>query len=313
MRKKTKYIIAYMLTIFLLTGCGKDVSDADGQTVIMELPGYVEEEVSEPASEPEEIVTEEEYVPQGKITLVQETEQKRKDRDHKIINNIINAKTKGDEKTMNENLSILTEEDPDVAEAVWNTLVYWDETNTQGFANYTLDETLSQDDDLCFVVMGFALNSNGSMKDELIDRLNIALDAANKYPNAYILCTGGGTASGNRNATEAGKMAEWLKNNGVAEQRIIVEDKAQDTVDNAVNSYRKLANGYANVNSVVLISSDYHVPISCLLFEARFEMACAEGKDIHIISNVCCKKASSYNFSKDNQAKFLKEVYDAIL
>ena len=88
-----------------------------------------------------------------------------------LIGFIIDSKKKGDEETVPDKLSVMSEEEPAVAEAVWNTLLYWDETNKDGFAKDTLDTDLSQDDDLCFVVMGFALNSNGSMKEELIDRL----------------------------------------------------------------------------------------------------------------------------------------------
>ncbi len=313
MKQRIKRVSIFILSALLITGCEKKVTESEKETTVMELPGYGQTKEEEEPIQSDEQEPIEEYVPEGSITLVKETEDKRKDRIHQIINDIISAKAKGNDAAINENMAILSEEEPEIAEAVWNTLIYWDETNSDGFVNYTLDENLSQDDNLCFVVMGFALNSNGSMQQELIDRLNVALEAANKYPNSYILCTGGATASGNRKATEAGKMAEWLRSKGVADERIIVEDKASDSVDNAVLSYRKLANGYANVDSVVLISSDYHVPFSCLLFGARFEMACAEGQNIRIVSNVACKKAASYNFSKDNQLKYLKELYDAIL
>ena len=39
------------------------------------------------------------------------------------------------------------------------------------------------------------------MKDELVNRLTVALRCAEKYPRAYIVCTGGGTAEKNENAT----------------------------------------------------------------------------------------------------------------
>ena len=58
---------------------------------------------------------------------------------------------------------------------------------------------------------------------ELADRLNVALASAEKYPNAYILCTGGGTASKNAKVTEAGQMAQWLTDRGISQERIITE------------------------------------------------------------------------------------------
>lgn len=314
--RKNKYLIITLLLLFSIVGCDANNEVSDVETVQLELPGYAETAVDTIQTQSDDNIVEDEeeyYVPQGSITLVQETENKRKEKLYEEISVIIDAKKKGDEETVTDKLSVMSEEEPAVAEAVWNTFLYWDETNKDGFAKDTLDTDLSQDDDLCFVVMGFALNSNGSMKEELIDRLNVALEAAQAYPNSYILCTGGGTASGNRKVTEAGQMAEWLKKNGIEERRIIVEDKAQDSVENAVNSYKKLANGYANVENVVIVTSDYHVPVSCLLFETRFELACAEGKNIRVVSNVCCKESASYNFSKENQAKYVKEVYEKVL
>ncbi len=71
------------------------------------------------------------------------------------------------------------------------------------------------------VILGFQLNPDGSMKDELIERLKVGLKSAEKYPNAYIVCTGGGTAAENAEATEAGEMAKWLEEQGVAKERII--------------------------------------------------------------------------------------------
>lgn len=76
--------------------------------------------------------------------------------------------------------------------------------------NDVLPDGLPDTDELCIVVLGFQLNPDGSMRDELINRLNVALRSAEKYPNAYIVCTGGGTASGNASATEAGEMATLI-------------------------------------------------------------------------------------------------------
>ena len=74
--------------------------------------------------------------------------------------------------------------------------------------NYgVLPDGLPDTDELCIVVLGFQLEPDGSMKEELVQRLTAALESAKKYPNAYVVCTGGGTASENESATEAGK---WL-------------------------------------------------------------------------------------------------------
>ena len=122
-----------------------------------------------------------------------------------------------------------------------------------------LPEGLPEDDSLCIIVMGFALNANGSMRDELLGRLEAALASAERYPNAYILCTGGGTASGNYGVTEAGQMAAWLTEQGVAPERIIVENRSYSTELNAQYSIDILRESYPQVTSLALVSSDYHL------------------------------------------------------
>ena len=47
-----------------------------------------------------------------------------------------------------------------------------------------LPDGLPQDNTLCIGVMGYALNSDGTMRKELIGRLETALASAKKYPKA---------------------------------------------------------------------------------------------------------------------------------
>lgn len=104
---------------------------------------------------------------------------------------------------------------------------YWSYVNTDMPVNLNVaPDGLAQDDSLCIVILGFALNSDGTMKDELIGRLETGLASAEKYPNAYVVVTGGGTAAGNPNVTEGGLMGEWLLEHGLDEERLIVEDQA---------------------------------------------------------------------------------------
>ena len=107
---------------------------------------------------------------------------------------------------------------------------YGDYVNTDMNVNV---DGLPNDDSLCITVLGVALNDDGTMKDELVGRLQTALASAQKYPNAYVAVTGGGTAKNNPNATEADKMAAWIIANGLDENRLIVENKSKSTVQNA--------------------------------------------------------------------------------
>lgn len=130
--------------------------------------------------------------------------------------------------------------------------------------NRTLPENLPDDDSLCIVVMGYYLKSDGTMRPELYRRLEVALQAAEQYPNSYILCTGGG-----RNATEAGQMAKWLIKKGIPEGRIIREAKATSTIENATYGCALLYRDYPQVKSLAVITSDYHIFRSCLYFHTQ--------------------------------------------
>lgn len=132
-----------------------------------------------------------------------------------------------------------------------------------------LPDGLPQDDTLCLVALGFQLNPDGTMRDELIERLRVLLAASEKYPNAVIVCTGGGTAANDPTASEAGRMAEWLRGQGVDAARIHVEDKSVTTAQNAIFTFDLLAAHCPQVNQIAIISSDYHIATGTLLFGAE--------------------------------------------
>ncbi|MBQ8135839.1 MAG: YdcF family protein, partial [Clostridia bacterium] len=132
-----------------------------------------------------------------------------------------------------------------------------------------LPEDLPKDDTLCLVALGFQLNPDGSMRDELVERLKVLLDASKAYPNAVIVCTGGGTAADKPSATEAGRMAEWLREQGVAPERIYVEDRSITTAQNAIFTFDILQAHCPQVNQIAIISSDYHIATGVLLFGAE--------------------------------------------
>ena len=147
---------------------------------------------------------------------------------------------------------------------------------------------------LCFVVLGFQLNPDGTMRDELIERLKVALCCAEKYPNALIVCTGGGTAAEDEMATEAGRMADWLIENGVDPRRVIVEDKSLTTAQNAIYTFDILEASCPQVDELVIVSSDYHIATGALLFgaEAILRAEKAGEETIKVISNAAWKAPS---------------------
>ena len=164
----------------------------------------------------------------------------------------------------------------------------WRSPNLGEPLNYdVLPDGLPDTDELCIVVLGFQLNPDGSMKNELVNRLTVALESAQKYPKAYIVCTGGGTAYDNANATEAGEMAKWLEAQGIDKDRIIVEDNSLTTAQNAIFTYNILTSDYPSVKYLAIVSSDYHIATGELLFTSEAILrASAPGEEkLKVISN----------------------------
>ena len=173
-----------------------------------------------------------------------------------------------------------------------------------------LPDGLPDTDELGIIVLGFQLNPDGTMKDELIERLTIALASAEKYPNAYIVCTGGGTAAENESATESSEMAKWLIANGIDKKRVIIEDNSITTAQNALFTYDILTSLYPSVKKLVIISSDYHIATGELLFKAEAILrANAPGNEkLEVISNAAWK-APSGSLSAMFQAGALIELF----
>ena len=178
-----------------------------------------------------------------------------------------------------EALAALSALDSSLGEKWTRIMDLWEEPVT---VNGELPDGLPEDDSLCLVGLGFQLNPDGTMRDELIERLKVMLEASRKYPNAIIVCTGGGTAADDPAATEAGRMAEWLQAQGVNPRRIIVEDWSLTTAQNAMNTFDILTDRYPQVRQIAIISSDYHIATGTLLFGAE---AILRDSGITVVSN----------------------------
>ena len=154
-----------------------------------------------------------------------------------------------------------------------------------------LPDGLPDTDELCIVVLGFQLNADGTMKEELIERLNVALRSLQEYPNAYVVCTGGGTAADNESASEAGEMAKWLSEHGIEKKRIIIEDHSITTAQNAIFTYDILTSLYPSVKKLAIVSSDYHIATGELLFraEAILRAGTVGNEKLEVISNAAWK------------------------
>ncbi|MFF0500163.1 YdcF family protein [Nocardia aobensis] len=105
------------------------------------------------------------------------------------------------------------------------------------------------------VVLGYGLLPDGGMRSELVARLQAALVQAMVSPASPIIVTGGNPRGG---TTEADAMAGWLVGHGIAPERIHIESRAGDTVENAVNSAEMMHT--LGVGDAVVVTSADHMP-----------------------------------------------------
>jgi len=188
-------------------------------------------------------------------------------------------------------LAEMQKQDPALADTWKNILNFWIYLNRDmEVQSHVLPDGLPEDDSLCIVVMGYYLMSDGGIRDQLRDRLEVALASAEKYPNAYILVTGGGTASENKKVTEAGQMAKWLIKKGISADRIIIEDEARSTIENATYGCKLLYRDYPQVRSLAVITSDYHIWRSCLYMNTQAALDAYElgVTPMHVVANATC-------------------------
>ncbi|MFF2908034.1 ElyC/SanA/YdcF family protein [Paenibacillus sp. NPDC057934] len=112
------------------------------------------------------------------------------------------------------------------------------------------------------VILGYALADDGTMKETLIERLKSGLAVANKYPNSKIIVTGGVPKQG---VTEADAMSQWLIAQGVNPNRIILENKSTDTVENGLFSTAILEK--EGLKDVTIVTSASHIRRALAVFK----------------------------------------------
>lgn len=103
------------------------------------------------------------------------------------------------------------------------------------------------------VILGYGLKDNGTMRPILYTRVLTGLAVAQMFPQSPIIVTGGNPRNGR---TEAGEMRKTLRILGFPDDRIIVEDRANSTVQNARFSV-PLAED-AGTSGIILVTSSSH-------------------------------------------------------
>ncbi|WP_134071797.1 YdcF family protein [Mycobacteroides salmoniphilum] len=103
------------------------------------------------------------------------------------------------------------------------------------------------------VILGYGLKPDGSMRDKLYQRVATGRAIANMFPNSFIIVTGGNPQNG---ISEAEQMRNMLVGLGYPSDRIIVEPRANSTVQNAQFSV-PLAK-QAGASGIILVTNSTH-------------------------------------------------------
>jgi len=94
-------------------------------------------------------------------------------------------------------------------------------------------------------------------------RLDKSLQYLNEHPVTKVVVSGG--QGPNEDISEAEAMQKYLVANGIAEQRVIVENKSTTTYQNLLFSKRILAQMGAADKEILIVTSDFHIFRSTLL------------------------------------------------
>lgn len=103
------------------------------------------------------------------------------------------------------------------------------------------------------IILGAKVNGeNPSLS--LRYRLDAALDYANDYPHVQLVLSGG--QGPGEHISEAEAMRRYLMENGIDEDRLLLESTSTSTYENILYSQEMLP---SSVRSVTIITSDYHL------------------------------------------------------
>lgn len=194
-----------------------------------------------------------------------------------------------------EKIKAVRESDYEVAKAIadhWNAVYvnpdgeYVPHLYDGGERALALEQTSLQDSRThAFVILGFELK-NGQMKPELVGRCDAAAAAARSFPNTIIVCSGGATGKNNpKKHTEAGLMKAYLSEQcGIDASRIFTDERAQNTVENAKNTFAILRE--QGIETITIITSSYHQLRGQALYNAMSALTRQEnGYSAKIVEN----------------------------
>jgi vancomycin permeability regulator SanA len=153
------------------------------------------------------------------------------------------------------------------------------------------------------VTLGYALAKDGTAEKPLLDRLDVALKAANANPTARIMVTGGQPQVG---VTEGDVMTKWLVEKGVDRDRILIEDKSKDTVGNVLNVANLLKRHTAD--AVILVTSSSHMRRARTLLEDAFRQYDIDAPILPVVALDAPSLEEAAKVSKDERMVIYRDL-----
>lgn len=164
-------------------------------------------------------------------------------------------------------------------------------------------------------MFGYLVHPDGSLADTTIKRASKVLEMATRYPDAEIMVSGGAV---NAPYVEATGIKNWLIDQGISENRVIIDPFAKDTVGNilAISDAIK----QKDVKKAVLVTSMDHLPrcymgtkvhlesqdIQCQLYAAAYEKPFSvEISEAEYYREIQTILRSAGYFSKNDFKKYL--------
>lgn len=148
------------------------------------------------------------------------------------------------------------------------------------------------------LVLGHKLLNDGSLSEELIGRMNIAINLFKRGIGEKLILSGGQT-NNIATFTEAKAMAEYAYLNGIDNDSIILEEESIDTIGNAYFTRNIIRSKWKTIH---VVTSCYHVPRALYIFHMCYGDHRLNFKHCYNIGNIISDEKSKLEQAK----KFFK-------
>ena len=123
---------------------------------------------------------------------------------------------------------------------------------------------------ITIVVLGFAHRHSEASNLRVSHGVSLYKSLSHSH-TCWLILTGGDTAS--VGCTEAEHMKAMAISEGVPEGRVLTEDKARYTIENAI-FVRRIVEDIGGVGEVKIVTNEFHAKRSHLIFQVRRKAEC---------------------------------------